>query len=114
MPLAIGLGVYKLETTIFCTRLVGETLSFAVNLPHYLQQVDARPRGSAPKLLVFNNGGMFFASSGVVYDESDEVRLPRDEQSDEWKVRADRTELGCGGFRITPLFGHFYLAGFPC
>jgi hypothetical protein len=42
------------------------------------------------------------------------VRLPPGQQSPAWKERAERNELGCGSFYVTPLVGHFYLAEFPC
>ena len=114
VPLAIALGTYNWSYTLMYSSIAGQTLNFAVNLPTYLERIEKLPKGGAPKLEVFNRGGMISASSGVVYDESDEVRLPPGEQSAEWQERAKKSELGCGDFAITPLFGHFYLAGFPC
>jgi hypothetical protein len=113
VPLMIGFGAVHHNYVRAYTNLAGDVLNFAVRLPFYRAQIAESPEGT-PKLLVFNRGGMIWASSGVVYDDSDEVRLPVGQQSPAWKVRAKHNELGCGGFYVTPLFGHFYLAEFPC
>jgi hypothetical protein len=114
VPLVIGLGTIEWQHTMIYTSFAGQALSFAANLPLYLRQIEKLPNDGVPKLEVFNRGGMIWASSGVVYDESDEVRLPPGEQSAEWQERAKQSELGCGNFSMTPLFRHFYLAGFSC
>jgi len=114
VPLAVGIATVKWNYTVSYTSIAGQTLNFAVNLPAYLERIDKLPRDASPKLEVFNRGGMIWYSSGVVYDESDEVRLPSGEQSAAWQERAQQSELGCRNFSITPLFGHFYLASFPC
>lgn len=113
VTLVIGFSAIHHNYVRAYTNLAGDALNFAVNLSHYRERIAAMPN-DAPKLVVFNRGGMIWASGGVVYDDSDEVRLPPGEQSAAWKARADRSELGCGGFHVTPLFGHFYLADFPC
>ena len=46
-------------------------------------------------LKLFSWGG-FGVGHGVVYDDSDQVLLPSDRQSDEWKQRAKGSELDCG------------------
>jgi hypothetical protein len=63
---------------------------------------------------VFNWGGMVWASSGVVYDESDQVARPQERQSDDWRERASGTELACEGYGVRPLLDHYYLVSFPC
>jgi hypothetical protein len=97
----------------FCNGL-GNMLHFEVMRSQYLSQIRAMPDSAGPKLVVFDWGGMSWASNGVVYDESDEVALPLEQQSSGWHMRASRTELGCGGYSIRPMGGHFYLADFPC
>jgi hypothetical protein len=114
VALAIGAGAAGHNYVRAYTNIAGDTLNFLARLPYYLEWISKEPRDGTPRLLVFNRGGMIWASNGVVYDESDEVALPRGRQSAAWQARADRTELGCGDFYITPLLGHFYLADFPC
>jgi hypothetical protein len=114
VALVIGAGAAGHNYVRAYTNIAGDTLNLLVRLPYYLEWIDREPRDGAPRLLVFNRGGMIWASSGVVYDESDEVALPPGRQSAAWQARADRSELGCGNFYVTPLLGHFYLADFPC
>jgi len=91
----------------------GDTIHFEVMREHYQHVVDALPKTGQPKLVIFDWGGMVWASQGVVYDESDEVVLPPAKQSSGWRARAGKTELGCG-YGATPMGGHFYLADFAC
>jgi hypothetical protein len=66
----------------------------------------------------FNFGGMLFASTGVVYDETDEIGLPAGRQSAAWISRMKHTDLICGentfmrGARH--IDGHWYLTSFGC
>ena len=58
---------------------------------------------------------MVWASSGLVYDETDQVSLPAGRQSADWLAAASRTELGCeGGYDVQPLWDHYFLASFSC
>ena len=63
---------------------------------------------------MFNWGGDIAITIGVVYDESDEVILPADHQSEAWKLRVAQNELSCDGYTVQPMGGHFYLAEFRC
>jgi hypothetical protein len=94
--------------------MIGNVIHFGIMRRQYLSTIRALPETEQPKLQVFNWGGMIWASNGVVYDESDEIVLPRGKQSASWMARANKTELGCGGYSITSMGGHFYLADFPC
>jgi len=97
----------------FCNG-IGNIVHFEIMREHYLSVIKSLPDTGQPKLLVINWGGMVWASNGVIYDASDEAALPAGKQSADWIERASRTELSCGGYSITPMGGHFYLADFPC
>lgn len=112
--LIVGVGSLHLDTVRRYTNLTGDILHFAAKYPHYRTVIETLPDDGDPKLFVFNFGGMIWASSGIVYDESGEIEKPVTQQSEAWKRRADRTELGCGNYFYTPLIRHFYLADFPC
>lgn len=94
--------------------LVGDLIHFEIMRDTYIASIEHLPDGHTPKLVVFNWGGMIWSSAGVIYDQSDEVTLPPEQQSPAWLERASKTELGCGGYSVTSVGGHFYLAAFPC
>ena len=93
---------------------IGDVIHFIVAKPYYDQQIAALPVDRGPQLVVFDWGGMVWASSGLVYDETDQVSLPRGRQSADWLAQASRSELSCEGYGVQPLWGHYYLASFPC
>jgi hypothetical protein len=93
---------------------IGDVIHFMVAKPYYDRQIAALPVERGPRLVVFDWGGMVWASSGLVYDETDQVALPRDRQSADWLAQASRSELSCEGYGVQPLWGHYYLADFPC
>jgi hypothetical protein len=93
---------------------LGDVLHFVVALPYYDHIVARLPRNERPRLAVFNWGGMIWASSGLVYDESDEVALPPGKQSAKWLADPRLAELSCGNFGVQPLWSHYYLVSFPC
>jgi hypothetical protein len=97
----------------------GDVVHFVVRRPAYLHEVRAIPPDGEQRLLIFNRGGMSWASRGYVYDEADEVLLPETLRSATWKARADQTELTCGYFaqRFPGDFSytrHWYIASFNC
>ena len=93
---------------------IGDVIHFIVAKPYYDRQIAALPVDRGPRLVVFDWGGMVWASSGLVYDETDQVALPRDHQSADWLAQASHSELSCEGYGVQPLGGHYYLASFPC
>jgi hypothetical protein len=93
---------------------IGEVAHFIIAKPYYDRQIAALPAGQGPHLAVFDWGGMAWASFGVVYDETDQVSLPRARQSADWLARASHSELSCEGYGVQPLWDHYYLASFPC
>jgi hypothetical protein len=93
---------------------IGEVAHFIIAKPYYDRQIAALPAGQGPHLAVFDWGGMAWASFGVVYDETDQVSLPRARQSADWLARASHSELSCEGYGVQPLWDHYYLVSFPC
>ena len=61
---------------------------------------------------MFDWGGMSFASHGLVYDETDQVALPKGSQSADWLAQASHSELSCEGYGVRALWDHYYLAEF--
>ena len=102
----------------FCND-AGDVVYFLAERSSYLERIRSIPTAIEPRLLVFNRGGMLWASRGYVYDESDEVVRDQPLQSAVWKTRADETELTCG-YSAQPFPGHlsltehWYLASFAC
>jgi hypothetical protein len=118
-PLVIlGAGVWFWHFVHLCND-GGDVVHFIVERSSYLNEIRAIPLNGEPRLLVFNRGGMSWASRGYVYDESDEVVREVSQRSASWRARADKTELSCG-YYARPFPGHFsftqhwYLASFAC
>jgi hypothetical protein len=93
---------------------IGDVIHFIIAKPYYDREIAALPVDRRPGLVVFDWGGMVWASSGLVYDETDQVSLPRGRQSADWLAQASHSELSCEGYGIQPLWDHYYLASFPC
>jgi hypothetical protein len=93
---------------------IGDVAHFIVAKPYYDRQIAALPAGQGPRLATFDWGGMVWASFGVVYDETDQLSLPRGRQSPDWLERASHTELSCEGYDAQPLWDHYYLVSFAC
>jgi hypothetical protein len=114
LPIAVLVAASQPWMFLDVCNSMGDALHFKIMRAHYLSVVKAMPETGEPKLVVFNWGGMVWASDGIVYDESDEVALPPGRQSPAWRARASHTELSCDGYFVSPLGDHFYLADFPC
>ena len=93
---------------------VGDVIHFVAMRSVYDRRIAALPSDQRPLVVVFDWGGMSFASRGLVYDETDQVALPRGRQSADWLAQASRTELSCEGYGVRALWDHYYLADFPC
>jgi hypothetical protein len=92
----------------------GDVIHFIAMKSSYDRTISALPAEQRPRLVVFDWGGMSFASHGLVYDETDQVALPRGRQSRDWLAQASHTELSCEGYGVRALWDHYYLADFPC
>jgi hypothetical protein len=93
---------------------LGDVIHFIAMRSYYDRTIAALPADQRPRLVVFDWGGMSFASRGLVYDETDQVALPRGRQSTDWVAKASHTELSCEGYGVQALWDHYYLADFPC
>jgi hypothetical protein len=93
---------------------LGDVIHFIAMRSYYDRTIAALPADQRPPLVVFDWGGMSFASRGLVYDETDQVALPRGRQSTDWVAKASHTELSCEGYGVQALWDHYYLADFPC
>jgi hypothetical protein len=92
----------------------GDVIHFIAMKSHYDRTIAALPADQRPRLAVFDWGGMSFASHGLVYDETDQVTLPKGSQSADWLAKASHSELSCEGYGVRALWDHYYLADFPC
>jgi hypothetical protein len=90
----------------------GDVIHFIAMKSRYDRTIAALPADQ--RLVVFDWGGMSFASHGLVYDETDQVSSPKGSQSADWLAQASHTELSCEGYGVRALWDHYYLADFPC
>jgi hypothetical protein len=119
LPLVVLGSGMQVSGFIHSCNYGGDVLYFMSSRSSYLEEINATRQDGKPRLLVFDRGGMVWASRGYVYDESDEVIRAETLRSTGWKTRADETELGCGYF-AEPFPGHlsftkhWYIASFNC
>jgi hypothetical protein len=119
LPLVVlGAGLRYLQFIHFCND-GGDVVYFIAERSSHLEKIRTAPPNGEPRLLVFDRGGMLWASRGYVYDESDEVVRDEPLRSADLRARSDNTELSCG-YYAQPFPGHFsftqhwYLASFNC
>jgi hypothetical protein len=91
----------------------GDHVHFWMLRQAYLREVGSLPIDRGPRLAVFEWGGFAGVTHAVVYDESDEIGLPPNQQSETWKIRIAPTMLDCGVWG-TPAGGHFYIVRIGC
>jgi hypothetical protein len=117
MPVLLVLGILHPWDYVSRYRYLGDRIHFVVMLPSYDRQI-ATLSHDRFRYAEFNWGGMLFASRGVVYDESDQILMPRSQRSAAWVARIKDTDLMCGdeSFAIDAerLWDHYYLTGFGC
>jgi hypothetical protein len=114
LPITLFVASLYPASTLRGLNLAGDLLHFAVAYPRYERAVERLQPGGQPRIVVFNWGGMVWASRGVVYDESEEVALPSGRQSAAWLASSGLAELRYGGFSARPLWSHYYLVSFSC
>ncbi len=90
----------------------GEYIHFRAKRADYLAEVAKLPTDKGPRIAIFDWGG-FGVSHAVIYDESDEIILSKEEQSAAWKERIAGTELACGVWG-EPVGNHFYVVRIGC
>jgi hypothetical protein len=96
----------------YAVRYAGQVIRFAALKPAYDREIAVLPRNPS-RLKVFDWGGaLLIAWDGVIYDESDQITLPKDRRSSQWAGRydAELTEL-CDA---QPLWDHYYVGLFGC
>lgn len=119
LPLVIFGAGLRFRGFINLCNVGGDVLHFMFVRSAYLKEIRNTPSNGEPRLIIFNRGGMIWASRGYVYDESDEVVREGSLRSASWKARADGTELTCG-YDAEPFPGglwfsrHWYIASFNC
>jgi hypothetical protein len=114
LPLVLLIVAFDPVRFVRSCDYTGDVIHFIAMKSHYDRTIAALPADQRPRLVVFDWGGMSFASHGLVYDETDQVALPRGRQSAYWLAQAGHTELSCEGYGVRPLWDHYYLADFPC
>ena len=119
LPLAIlPASIWHLQFLHLCND-AGDIGYFIAERSSYLHAIHDAPLDGEPRLLVFNRGGISWASRGYVYDENDEITREKHLRSAKWTAQADATELTCG-YYAQPFPGrlsftrHWYLASFSC
>jgi hypothetical protein len=85
------------------TQNAGNILRFMAMRPSYDARVASLPTGTHPRIVEFDWDGMPWVTFSVVYDESDEIALPREQQSADWRVQA-KGHLICDGYGVIQAF----------
>ena len=119
LPLIIVLALVRFWAFIHLCNYGGDVVHFIARRSFYEKEVRPISSDGAPRLLVFNRGGMIWSSRGYVYDESDEILRTESMRSTDWKARAEQTELSCGYYadpfpRYFSFTQHWYIASFNC
>jgi hypothetical protein len=112
VPIALLIVAFDPIRFVRACDYAGDVVHFIVMKSSYDRTISALPADR--RLVVFDWGGMSFASHGLVYDETDQVSLPKGSQSADWSAQASHTELSCEGYGVRALWDHYYLADFPC
>jgi hypothetical protein len=114
LPLVLLIVAFDPVRFVRSCDYAGDVVHFLAMKSSYDRQIAAIPADRRPRLAVFDWGGMSFASHGLVYDETDQVSLPKGSQSADWLAQASHSELSCEGYGVRALWDHYYLASFPC
>ncbi|WP_050898368.1 hypothetical protein [Nitrospirillum viridazoti] len=116
LPLTALFAMLWPSVAVHAPRVLGDRLHFALHRTDYEVRTWLLPQTGEPRLMTINWVGGSLRGTGVVYDESDEVALPRAQHSAAWKARADHTELSCPyDYTVNAVLeGHFYLVDFGC
>jgi hypothetical protein len=114
LPVVLLIVAFDPVKFVRACNYAGDVIHFMAMKSFYDRQIAALPADQRPGLEVFDWGGMSFASHGLVYDETDQVSLPKGSQSADWLARASHSELSCEGYGVRALWDHYYLASFPC
>jgi hypothetical protein len=108
LPIVCAIAAVNYGGTLRTCAAAADYVQFYVGYPFFAHAVSQLPRNEGPRLAVFTMDGFISMSSGVAFDESDEIGLAAGQQTDAWKVRAAHTELSAGDFVAKRLLGHYY------
>jgi hypothetical protein len=75
-----------------CSNDAGDPTHWLIRRSAYIEVIQSPPEKGAPRLWVWDLGGMIWAGRGHAYDESDEIVLAPASQSPGWRARASYTE----------------------
>jgi hypothetical protein len=92
----------------------GDDVRFVVMRSHYDRIVSERPAKRVPRIVEFGWGGMVGIGKSLVYDDSDQVPLPKDRRTAGWFDEARGTSLECDGYGSRALGGHYDIVYLPC
>lgn len=93
---------------------IGNVGRFVLMRPFYDGRIRGLPTDGKPRLAEFDWDGFASATFAVVYDESDQIALPPDRQTEAWRQHA-KNQLSCEGYGVVqPFWAHYYLVSFPC
>jgi hypothetical protein len=113
--LAIVTAYFNTDFAIYVINRARDDLQLLVTLPTYSREISNLPRHEGPRLATFlwrdlNGFGLAFGYEFLVYDESDEIALPAEKRSADWKKHAGR-DLECKSTEVHHAFGHYYFVG---
>jgi hypothetical protein len=108
LPIVCTIAAANYGSALKTCAAAADYVQFYVGYPFFAHAVSQLPRNDGPRLAVFTMDGFLSMSSGVAFDESDEIILPAGKQTDAWKVRAAHTEFSTGDFVAKRLIGHYY------
>jgi len=91
----------------------GDELHFLARKPAYDAQVAGLPRGRI-RVAAFDWDGWAFMWDGVVYDETDQIAMPKTRRSKLWLKQTDNTELSVTCDGVTFLWHHYYHVTYGC
>ena len=104
----MALGLLPQRACLSVWDTTSDWIRFELEKSGYWAKINALNPEDGPRLAVFLWGGL--GVRGIVFDESDDVRLDDSQRSPEWKKRIEKTDLPCGAvaFRVEGLFHKAY------
>jgi hypothetical protein len=84
VPTAVIIAIVSFLPILHVGNYIGGAVRFALTQADYDKEVSLLPVDDKPRIRIFNWGGMIWVSRGIVYDDSDEIALPKGRQSKAW------------------------------
>lgn len=108
LPLVFVLYLLNLSSVLQFSSDLGEIINFYTMYPYYQSKVAELSKTKGQHLAVFTLDGWGPYSTGIAFDDSDEIALPAGKQSADWKARAMGTEISGVSWSASRIQGHFY------